>query len=70
MCVNTSLVKGVGRPVKCTQYCKQEFQGTHQSYKMKSSMSRKGDCWDTQSKISLNAVFGMTRAGIGIIRLR
>ena len=29
-----------------TQYCGQEFQSALADYKMKSSMSRKGDCWD------------------------
>ena len=28
------------------------------------------DSWDTQSKISLSAAFGLTRAGIGIMPLR
>jgi hypothetical protein len=26
-------------------------------------------CWDTQSKISLSAAFGLTRAGIGVMPL-
>ena len=29
-----------------SQYCGQEFQSALAGYKMKSSMSRKGDCWD------------------------
>jgi putative transposase len=29
-----------------SQYCGDEFQSALASYKMKSSMSRKGDCWD------------------------
>ena len=33
-------------------------------------MSRKGNCWDTQSNISLSAAFGLTRAGIGVMPLR
>ena len=34
------------RPVECAQYCGHEFQSALTGYKMKSSMSRKGDCWD------------------------
>ena len=34
------------------------------------SMSRKGNCWDTQSKISLSAASDLTRAGIGVMPLR
>lgn len=30
-----------------TQYCDHGFQDTLKGYKMKSSMSRKGNCWDT-----------------------
>jgi hypothetical protein len=33
-------------------------------------MSRRGNCWDTQFKISLSAAFGLTRAGIGVVPLR
>ena len=29
-----------------SQYCSHEFQGAIKSYEMKSSMSRKGNCWD------------------------
>ena len=34
------------------------------------SMSRRGNCWDTQSNISPSAAFGLTRAGIGVMPLR
>ena len=34
------------------------------------SMSRRGNCWDTQFKISLSAAFGLTRAGTGVMPLR
>ena len=37
---------------------------------IRQSMSRKGDCWDTQSKITLNARPSLTRAGIGSLPLR
>ena len=30
-----------------SQYCGHEFQSALAAYKMKSSMSRKGDCWDS-----------------------
>ena len=32
---------------------------------IRQSMSRKGDCWDTQSRMALNARSNLTRAGIG-----
>ena len=34
------------------------------------SMSRRANCWDTQSNISPSAAFGLTRAGIGVMPLR
>ena len=39
-------------------------------YGIRQSMSRKGDCWDTQSKIATNVRPGLTRAGIGPLPLR
>ena len=36
-----------------SQYCGHEFQDTLRSYKMKSSMSRKGNCWDNAPTESL-----------------
>ena len=36
-----------------SQYCGHEFQGTLTGYKMKSSMSRKGNCWDNAPTESL-----------------
>ena len=53
-----------------SQYCSHEFQAALKAYGMHSSMSGKGNCWDTQSKISLSAAFGLTRAGIGVMPLR
>ena len=48
-----------------SQYCSGLFQGTLKAYGMRSSMSRRGDCWDTQSKICLERRPDLTRAGIG-----
>jgi putative transposase len=36
-----------------SQYCSHEFQKALEGYKMKSSMSRKGDCWDNAPTESL-----------------
>lgn len=36
-----------------SQYCGHEFQNTLKGYKMKSSMSRKGNCWDNAPTESL-----------------
>ena len=36
-----------------SQYCGHEFQDTLQGYKMRSSMSRKGNCWDNAPTESL-----------------
>ena len=36
-----------------SQYCSHEFQGTLAGYKMKSSLSRKGNCWDNAHTESL-----------------
>ena len=38
-------------------------------YGIRQSMSRKGDCWDTQSKMTLNVRPDLTRAGIGSLPL-
>lgn len=53
-----------------TQYASAEHQALLNKHSFVGSMSRKGNCWDTQSKISLSAAFGLTRAGIGIMPLR
>jgi transposase InsO family protein len=52
-----------------SQYASQDFRGVLKDYGITASMSRRGDCWDTQSKISLSAAFGLTRAGIGVMPL-
>ena len=43
-----------------SQYCGHEFQSTLASYKMKSSMSRKGDCWD---KVPTESFWGRLKVG-------
>jgi transposase InsO family protein len=53
-----------------SQYCRHQFQNTFKGCDMRSSMSRKGNCWDTQSNITMSAAFGLTRAGIGVMPLR
>ncbi len=50
-----------------TQYASGLHQALLTQYGLVGSMSRKGNCWDTQSKISLSAAFGLTRAGIGLM---
>ena len=53
-----------------TQYASAQHQALLAKHGLVGSMSRKGNCWDTQSKISLSAAFGLTRAGIGVMPLR
>jgi len=53
-----------------SQYCSHEFQSALAGYGMRSSMSGKGDCWDTQSTIHPSAACGLTRAGTGVMPLR
>jgi putative transposase len=48
-----------------SQYASHEFQRKLASYGMRCSMSRKGNCWDTQSKIASECRTDLTRAGIG-----
>jgi putative transposase len=48
-----------------SQYCSRDFQNLLKGYGMRSSMSRRGNCWDTQSKIHLERRTDLTRAGIG-----
>lgn len=40
-------------PDRGSQYCSHEFQPILQDYGMKSSMSRKGNCWDNAPTESL-----------------
>ena len=64
------LASGAERSVQQRQYCSHEFQKALAGYEMKSSMSRKGHCWDTQSNITLSVAVGLTRAGIGFMPSR
>ena len=48
-----------------SQYCSGLFQDTLKAYGMRSSMSRRGDCWDTQFRIRLERRTDLTRVGIG-----
>jgi len=48
-----------------SQYASAVFRRLLKAHGIKGSMSRKGDCWDTQSIIPLNVQSNLTRAGIG-----
>jgi putative transposase len=52
-----------------SQYASAAFQAALARYGMLCSMSRKANCWDTQSKIELNVRPGLTRAGTGALPL-
>ncbi|EON18859.1 transposase [Cupriavidus sp. GA3-3] len=58
-------------PTRCitrtavAQYGSHDFQRKLAEYGMHCSMSRKGNCWDTQSKIRFERRTDLTRAGIG-----
>ena len=52
-----------------SQYASGAMSAQLAAYGMTASMSRKGNCWDTQSKINSSAASGLTRAGIGIMHL-
>jgi putative transposase len=47
------------------QYASAEYQALLTRHQIICSMSRKGNCWDTQSKITSERQSGLTRAGIG-----
>ena len=53
-----------------TQYASSEHQTLLARHGLVCSMSRKGNCWDTQSNICPSAAFGLTRAGTGVMPLR
>ena len=53
-----------------TTYSATEYRELVARYPIRQSMSRKGDCWDTQSTIRSSAVCGLTRAGTGGMPLR
>jgi putative transposase len=52
-----------------SQYASDDFQRKLAQYGMRCSMSRKGNCWDTQSKIRLERRTDLTRVGIGRVAL-
>jgi putative transposase len=51
------------------QYASGAMSAKLAAYGMTAPMSRKGNCWDTQSKINSSTAFGLTRAGIGVLPL-
>lgn len=48
-----------------SQYASETYRHLLTRQELRASMSRKGNCWDTQSKIGVNVGLGLTRAGIG-----
>jgi putative transposase len=50
-----------------SQYASQNYRELLDRYGLQGSMSRKGNCWDTQLKMILNVRPNLTRAGIGVI---
>jgi len=52
-----------------SQYASGVFKDVLKEYGILSSMSRRGNCWDTQSKINSSTAFDLTRAGIGAMPL-
>ena len=53
-----------------SQYASALHQALLARHGLVGSMSRKGNCWDTQSTMGLSAASGLTRAGIGVMPLR
>jgi putative transposase len=53
-----------------SQYASLDFRNVLKEYGLTASMSRRGNCWDTQSTIGPSAASGLTRAGIGVLPLR
>ena len=49
-----------------SQYASKAFRELLKAHGFKGSMSWKGDCWDTQSKLPVNVQPNLTRAGIMI----
>jgi len=52
------------------QYTRENFQRLFESHGIVCSMSRRGNCWDTQSMMSTERLPNLTRAGIGNLPLR
>jgi len=53
-----------------SQYASALHQALLARHGLVGSMSRKGNCWDTQSTMALSTASGLTRAGIGAMPLR
>jgi putative transposase len=53
-----------------SQYASHDYRRLAADFAITMSMSRRADCWDTQSTIALSTASGLTRAGIGAIPLR
>ena len=68
--INTSNKEVLRRQVEFTQYAAGDYRKKLEARGITVSMSRKGDCWDTQSTMALSAAFDLTRAGIGAMPLR
>ena len=52
-----------------SQYASNDFRDVLKEYGITASMSRRGDCWDTQSTMAPSAASGLTRAGTGVMPL-
>jgi putative transposase len=50
-----------------SQYASQDYRDLLARYGLQGSMSRRGNCWDTQFRMRLSARPNLTRAGIGAI---
>jgi putative transposase len=53
-----------------SQYASDQYQAMLTEHGFVCSMSRKGNCWDTQSMMSVERLPNLTRAGIGLLPLR
>jgi transposase InsO family protein len=49
-----------------SQYASKSHRALLKSHAIQQSMSRKGNCWDTQFRMALNVWPNLTRAGIGV----
>jgi len=52
-----------------SQYASNSFRKLLKDNEFKGSMSRKGDCWDTETIISITDNYELTRAGIDQVSL-
>jgi hypothetical protein len=50
-----------------SQYASESHRALLAQHGIRQSMSRKGNCWDTQFKMIVNVRPNLTRAGIGVI---